>query len=345
MRVLTLFISFAVVGARLAFAGSCSGVEDQLARISAKLTLGDATAAEAMLGPVVASHPDCPEILLGQGRIEAAKGNAQAAANYYVQYTDLKTDDSRGFAYFGRLFLDQRDYPKADALSAAAVEKNPNDPAALALRGQILAMKGELQEGKKLLEKACELDSDDPEAQYQLGKIYDSEKNSAMAVKQFRNATALNPGDARAWDYLGLNLAPLGELDGAEQAYRKALAVNQHGRLYDGFVDYNYGRFLAKRNQLSAAKEHLDRATEVAPRVRAVWYERAKLDLRMKNYQQARTDAEKAADTEDPGHVIIDLQIYSLLEQVYARLGETELAKKYAQLTRSTPPPVRGESR
>jgi hypothetical protein len=34
-----------------------------------------------------------------------------------------------------------------------------------------------------------------------------------------------------------------------------------------------------------------------------------------------------------------------LLEQIYARLGEAELARKYAALTRDTPPPVRGENR
>ncbi len=46
----------------------------------------------------------------------------------------------------------------------------------------------------------------------------------------------------------------------------------------------------------------MDRAVELAPQVRAVWYERAKLNLRMKNYQQARTDAEKAASCADPAH-------------------------------------------
>jgi superkiller protein 3 len=335
-----LFLS----GTLPAFAGPCTGVETRLASISAKLTLNDVSGAETMLTPIVTSHPDCPEILLAQGRIESAKGNAQAAANFYVQYTDLESQDARGFAYFGRLFLDQRDYSKADALSAAAMERNANDPASLALRGQILTMKGETLQGKTLLEKACQLDPNDPEAQYQLGKIYDSEKNSITAVKHFRQATTLNSADARAWDYLGLNLEPLEQLDAAEQAYRKALTVNQHGRYYDAFVDFNYGRFLTKRNQLTDAKQHLDRAIELVPQVRAVWYERAKLNLRMKNYQQARTDAEKAAATDDPAHVILDLQIYSLLGQIYSRLGETDLAKKYADLTRETPPPVRKEN-
>jgi tetratricopeptide (TPR) repeat protein len=320
-------------------------VEPQLAQVSAMITRGATAEAEAMLSPIAAAHPGCPETLLAQARIQTAKGDPQAAANLFVQYTDLLPDDSKGFAYFGRFFLEQQDYPKADALSAAAVGKNSNDPAALALRGQVLVMKGQSPEGKALLEKACRLDPNDPEAQFQLGAVYDREKNPIEAVRHFRKATELNPSDARSWDYLALNLEPLEKVDAAEQAYRKGLAVNQHGRFYDGFLDYNYGRFLAKRNQLAAAKQRLDRATESAPQVRAVWYERAKLNLRLKNYQQARTDAEKAASMEDRAHVIIDLQVYALLEQVYSRLGETTLAQKYADLTRQTAVPVRGEQR
>jgi tetratricopeptide (TPR) repeat protein len=133
-------------------------------------------------------------------------------------------------------------------------------------------------------------------------------------------------------------------LEGAEQAYRKGLQVNEAGRYHDAFLDYNYGRFLAKRNDLAASKQHLDRAVELTPQVRAVWYERAKLNMRMQNYEQARSDAEKAAACAQQGGVI-DLQIYSLLSQVYARLGETALAKKYMDLTRETPPPVQGEQR
>ena len=116
----------------------------------------------------------------------------------------------------------------------------------------------------------------------------------------------------------------------------KGLAVNQPGPHFDAFLDYNYGRLLAKM-KLDASKQHLDRAVELVPQVRAVWYERAKLDLRLKNYQQARRDAEKPQRSRDPNGFIIDLQIYALLEQVYGRLGETGLAKKYAELSRETP--------
>jgi tetratricopeptide (TPR) repeat protein len=340
------FISllFAVCATWPAFAGPCTGAEGQLAQVSKALTVNALDIAENALRTLGVSYPDCPEVVLHQARLAQAKGNISEAAELYYRYTDTDPHDSRGLAYFGRFFLEQRDYMRADALSAAAEDQNPDGAAALALRGQILLMKGQSSEGQSLLEKAIKLDPDDPEAQFQLGTIYDKAKAAAQAVEHFRKAATLNPHDARAWDYLALNLELAGDLDGTEQAYQKGLQVNQAGRYHDAFLDYNYGRFLAKRNDLTGSKRHLDRAVESAPQMRAVWYERAKLDMRMQNYQQARADAEKAAACTQLGGVI-DLQIYSLLSQVYARLGDTALAKKYTDLTRDTPPPVRGEQR
>jgi len=342
MRSALLSLLFATCSAWLAFAGPCTGAETQLARVSRALTVNSLAAAENALHALSLSYPDCPEIVLHQARLSQAKGNPNEAAELYYRYTDTDPNDSRGLAYFGRFFLEQRDYMRADALSAAAVDKNPDDPVALALRGQVLVMKGQSAEGQTLLEKAVRLDPDDPEAQFQLGTIHDTAKTASRAVEYFRKAATLNPHNARAWDYLALNLEPLGDLEGADQAYRKGLQVNEAGRYYDAFLDYNYGSFLAKRNDLAASKQHLDRAVELVPENRAVWYERARLNMRMQNYQQARTDAERAAACQQQGG-IIDLQIYSLLSQVYARLGEAALAKKYIDLTRETPPPVRGE--
>jgi tetratricopeptide (TPR) repeat protein len=344
MRVALLWFLFATWPASPALAGPCSGAEAQLAQISKQLTLNSLDGVKPALESLSRAYPDCPEILLQHARFAEAEGNADAAADLYYQYTDSDPNDSKALAYFGRFFLEQRDYMRADALSATAVQKNANDPAALALRGQILVMKGQASEGQSLLEKAVQLDADDPEAQFQLGAIYDKAKSSPKAVERFRAVVKLNPRDARAWDYLALNLEPLGDLDGADHAYRKGLDVNQLGKYHDSFLDYNYGRFLAKRNDLAASKQHLDHAVELIPQIRAVWYERARLDMRMHNYEQARADGEKAvACTEQGG--IIDLQIYSLLSQVYTRLGDKALSKKYTDLTRETPPPVRGESR
>jgi tetratricopeptide (TPR) repeat protein len=114
--------------------------------------------------------------------------------------------------------------------------------------------------------------------------------------------------------------------------------VNE-GPFRDPFFDYYYGRFLRKQNRLEEGRSHLDRAVALHPDERAVHYERGKLNLALTEYGAARKDAERALSLRDPGGLVLDLQVYYLLATIYARLGETELARKYAELSRTTQVP------
>ena len=136
----------------------------------------------------------------------------------------------------------------------------------------------------------------------------------------------------------------MGETARAEAAYKQGVPVNQ-GPRFDSFLDYNYGKLLLKLNRLEEAKQHLDRALELAPKVRAVRYDHARLWLRLGKPEEARVDAEAALATRDPGGFILDLQVYNLLVNVYTRLGETELARQYAQLAERTSVPLRSRER
>jgi tetratricopeptide (TPR) repeat protein len=343
MKIALLFFLLVVWPGQPALAGPCSGIETELGQVSAELAHDAAAAAERILDPIALSHPDCPAVLLAQARVESATDQPSQATLHFERYLQLQPEDSNGYAYYARFMIDRNQYQRADELSSIALEKDPNGTAALAVRGQILDMKGSPQQGRDLLSRACQLDAEDVRAQFDLGSIEDRAKRPAEAVTHFEKVVSIDPGDPRAWDYLALNLEALGEIDRAKEAYTKGLAVNQQGPHFDAFLDYNYGRLLMKLNRLDESKIHLDRAVELVPQMRATWYERAKLDLRLKDYQRARTDAEQAAAIPDPNGLIIDLQIYALLEQVYRRLGETALAAKYAELGRETPPPVRGE--
>jgi tetratricopeptide (TPR) repeat protein len=345
MKGVFLWLGFLFLAASQAFASQCDAAGPQLEEISLKLDHGDSAAAARLFTPVANSFPDCPQVLLAQARTQAAEGDSAQADGTFARYVTAQPDDASGYAYYARYLLSQRQYQHADILSSIALEKGHSAPIALAVAGQILSMKGQTNQGLDMLAEACRLDPEDAESQFQIGSIYDRIKRPVDAVKHFSRAVELNPRDARALDYLALNLEPLGEVNRAELAYKKAFAVNRSGPLYDGFLDYNYGRFLAKRGDLAASKTHLERAVELVPDLRATWYERAKLNLRMKDYQQARSDAERAERLSDQAGIIIDLQIYTLLEQIYRRLGETTLADKYAQLSRKTPPPVRKQER
>ena len=319
----------------------CSGGEQLMLSISKELSAGNVSGAEQMLNEVDRTHPECPEATLAHARVAAANGAAVEAEDFFVRYAELAPNEAQAYSYHARFLLERGQYPRADLLSAQALETDPNDAVALAVHGEILDMKGQTQEGMESLEKACRLDSRNAEAQFRLATIYDRLKRPVDAVQHFEKVVEVDPRDARAWDYLALDLEPLGELERADFAYRKGLAVNQPGPHFDAFLDYNYGRFLMKRNDLTASKQHFDRAVVLTPNVRAAWYERAKVNLKLRNNQQARDDAERAANIRDSQGIIIDLQLYVLLEQIYTRLGNTGLAEKYAKLSQRTPVPPR----
>lgn len=268
-------------------------------------------------------------------------GPPEDAGRAFSRYADTAPDDAAGMAYFARFLIDQNQYSQADEFSAAALERAPNLAIALAVRGRILALKGQSQQGIPLLSRSCDLDPEDAESEFQLGALYDRAKRPQEAVQRFQSAARLNPANASAWDYLALNAEPLGEMDQAEAAYKAGLQVNKTGPHYDAFLDYNFGRFLARRNRLAESKQHLDRAVELVPDFRATWYDRAKVNLRLGDLKQARSDAERALSITDQTGGILNLQVYVLLEQIYRRLGEIALADKYAALARDTPPPVR----
>jgi Tfp pilus assembly protein PilF len=319
----------------------CGGAEQLMALIWKDLSAENLSVAEQTLREMERTQPDCPEVILANARVAAADGAPAKAEDFFVRYADLVPNDAKAYSYHASFLLERAQYPQADALAGIALEKDPNDAVGLAVRAEILDMKGQMQESMQLLEKACGLDPRNAEAQFRLGTIYDRAKRLADAAQQFQQVVETDPLNARAWDYLALDLEPLGEIEPADLAYRKGLAANRPGPHFDAFLDYNYGRFLMKRNDLIASKQHLDRAVELTPDVRAPWYERAKLDLRLKNNQQAREDAERAANIRDSRGIIIDLQLYVLLEEIYTRLGDPELAEKYAKLSQRTPVPPR----
>ena len=109
MKTAVLSLLFPVCITWPAFAGPCSGAEAQLAKVSKALTLNTVDTAEKSLRALSASYPECPEIVLDQARLAQAKGSANQAAELYYRFTDTDPNDSRGLAYFGRFFLEQRD--------------------------------------------------------------------------------------------------------------------------------------------------------------------------------------------------------------------------------------------
>lgn len=255
---------------------ACAGAEAQINAAKNALDQGNLAEAERALTPLESSHSQCSEVLVGLGRLRAARNDVNKA--------------------------------------------------------------------RELFERACKIDPDNPEAHFQLGGFFDSRQLHPEAVAQFEKVIALRPRDPRAYDFLALNLEALGETEKAEAAYMKGSQVNK-GPLFDSFLDYNYGRFLMKANRLTESKEYLDRALRLAPGTRAVYYEHGRLNFRLQRYMEAQADAERALSLPDPTGFVLDLQVYYLLASIYSRLGNAELARKYAALCRTSRGPIQSQGR
>jgi tetratricopeptide (TPR) repeat protein len=316
----------------------CASAEPAARAATEALDEGRWADAERLLQPLASSRADCGRVVVGLARLRAARGEAAEAERLFERALTLAPRDALVHALFAQHLLSGGRHARADYLAALALAMDPECADALVVQGRILRGKGRMPEAREAVEKALRVDPTNTEASFQLGVWLFGAKLHADAARQFESVVAARSGDARAHDYLALCLEALGEAERAELAYRAALKVNE-GPFFDAMLDYNYGRFLLKQNRLDESRAHLDRAITLLPERRPPHYERGKLNLARGDFSAARRDAERALSLPDPSGLVLDLQVYYMLATVYSRLGESELARKYAELARSTPIP------
>ncbi len=316
---------------------ACSGADQGLQAAAESLENGRWAEAEERLRPLSASHPDCSAVVLGLARARAGQRDVAEAEALFERATALAPGDARTHALFARFWLSRGQLARADYLSARALSLDADCPEALVAQGRILAARGRVPEAEQAFGKAVRVAPASIEAHYELGVLLYRRLMHPDAVRELEQVVARRPTDARAYGYLAQCYETLGEAEKAEAAYENGLKAND-GPFSDPFLDYSYGRFLLKERRLDESRAHLDRAVALHPLDRAVRYERAKLSLARGDYAAAREDAERALNLRDSGPVL-DLQVYYLLATVYRRLGEEELARKYAELARTTPIP------
>ncbi len=227
---------------------------------------------------------------------------------------------------------------------ASLASSHPDCAPVLLMQAQVHARRGEDGQAEAIFVRACEAAPDHAEPHFQLGAFYDDRQQHGQAVEQFRHVLAITPADPQAYDYLGLSLEALGEFSRAESAYVMGLARNS-GPRFDPMLHYNYGRFLVKHGRPEDARRHLDEAVRLAPRVRAVHYERARLAEQTGELVRARKHAETALKLADPGGVILDMQVHYLLSRIYRLTGEDALAAHFTALTQKAEIPLSARRR
>src|ERR1700738_152000 len=162
MRILLTFLLFISIAPREASADPCEGLKPRLNSLAQRLSRGDIPGADRALIELRSGQPDCPEFVLDLARLQFAKGD-EGADETFLRYTARKPKDSQGWSYGARFLLMQGAYQRADAASSLATDIDPDNPVVMAVRGQILSMKGQSTEAIELLQKSIELDPNDEE--------------------------------------------------------------------------------------------------------------------------------------------------------------------------------------
>jgi tetratricopeptide (TPR) repeat protein len=118
----------------------------------------------------------------------------------------------------------------------------------------------------KWLEKAVDFDADNKDAWYYLGRAYYTKARFPEARKAFQKLLELDPHDARAENNLGLVLETEGQSSAAVDAYRRAIAWQEHSDHPSEQPFVNLGNLLLEQGQTKEALAPLRKATELAPR-------------------------------------------------------------------------------
>src|SRR6266852_5730021 len=143
MRLLLAFVLACQSFIPQAFAKGCTGAERQLEAARLAIAKKDADAADRILSPLQASHPNCPDVVLSLARVRGVKGDVVEANNLFLRYTELEPKDARGYYYFARFLFNTGAYERAASVCDQAVSLDAKDAAPLVLKGQLLAMRGQ----------------------------------------------------------------------------------------------------------------------------------------------------------------------------------------------------------
>jgi tetratricopeptide (TPR) repeat protein len=119
-----------------------------------------------------------------------------------------------------------KDYKAAEARVDADARAHPKSAVPLILRGRILRLEGKPAEAEAALRAAIKVEPDSPIAYQMLASLEIEQNRRDDALRELREATAKNPGDAAALMIIGIIDEQKSDYAGARDAYEKILESN-----------------------------------------------------------------------------------------------------------------------
>jgi tetratricopeptide (TPR) repeat protein len=186
---------------------------------------------------------------LKYGAVAIELGNWEVAEAALMEASRLKPRASIVMVFLGRLWDHRTDRDQTQSLQTAkqwylkSLERKRVAPF-LTLLGAVCSRLNEILEAKAAFEEAIVVDPDYDEAMYNLAVLL-HKRDPQRCAELTRRAVAIDPEYALAHGLLGRTLQKLGDLDSAEQHFRKCLQIDPDyytSNLYFGFRKKRRGR-------------------------------------------------------------------------------------------------------
>jgi len=216
---------------------------------------------------------------LGQGYLAA--GDLTKAIPYFEEAARREPTAFR-LVQLGNAFMENRQFPQAEAALRRAIGLSPDEPSAWATLGWVLWQQDKGAEARADLERAVALDPEVPEVHNNLANVEWGAGDQVAAVQQFREALRIQPGIAEWRLNLARVLATRGEIPEARFQFEQTIKLKPDS----AEARLDYGRLLADQGEVPAAIQQLETAVRLQPNL---W--RAHLELAMALGRRGNTGA------------------------------------------------------
>jgi tetratricopeptide (TPR) repeat protein len=246
--------------------------------------------------------------------------NADSALRAYTKSNPQSAD-----AIYLLAFIAFREDKPAESLRlfSDAAKLNPATSNDLTIAALDYVLLNQYSDAAHYLELALEMNPDDAEARYHLGRVRYQQNQFDLAIAAFQEVIKRDPVNVKAFDNLGLSLEAKNQVEAATAAYKRAIELDEAAAAHSEQPYLNLGTLLAKSNHFDQAIPLLERAAVIAPGEFKVHYELAKAYFDAARWDAARQQANEAVrlnPKDSSGHY--------LLGRVYQRLGQKELANE-----------------
>jgi tetratricopeptide (TPR) repeat protein len=311
-----------------------------------------------------------------RGLGEFRKGNYPAAAAQFAEAETASPGSTDALLYRAKSLVHLEDFAGAEQALRGFVRSHPNSSDALFMLGFVLhrenrpaeslasytqaaaithPMSDDLKivgldyvllddyaDAIKWLEESVELDSQNKDAWYDLGRAYYTKARLPEARKAFLKVLDLASRDSKAENNLGLIFESSGEPTAALEAYRTAVTWQEHD-LHPSEQPYvNLGNLLMEQGRAEEAAAPLEKAVALAPGnafcrlTLGVYYRKAG------QFDAARRELERATQI-DPDNAVAHYQLGRLYTDIHApnkAKAEFERTAELKSRAASAKPPV-----